>query len=404
MSHIIVSRTLDADEKVLLMRQDARFDLTDADVVGADRLAKVRQAVRTERALPKIPKVFLSNDCVFNCAYCDCRQGNPCKPRYASTPRELAALAYAQAITERHGIFITSAIHRTPDYTQELILETLRILRVEMGYQGYLHAKVMPGADTELIRRCGAHANRLSVNIEVAHSTGYARIARNKTKGNILTPMEQISRLIRQGREERSMNAPPFATTQTTQLMAGSLGEDDYTILRLSGALYHKFRLSRVYYTAFHYQHQAEGYQLPQIDTPPWRMARLYQADRLMQQYGFTAEEIAPEGDRFLGQGMDPKTRWALRNLRLFPVEINRVEESMLLRVPGIGPTYARRIVQARREGILRHDSLRALGIPLRRCRHFITCDGRYDGLTCENEARLFPLLADPPEQIAMAL
>lgn len=378
MAHIVLPKVIDLSERVRLMQEDARFEMTDADADCAG-LASIRASVRSRRALPKVPKSFLTNDCIFNCAYCDCREGNEGRIRYASTPRELAEVSLQQANRTRSGIFITSAIHQSPDYTEELIIRTLKILRLEMGYRGYIHAKVMPGTDPLLIAEAGRYANRLSVNIEVAHSEGYRRIARNKNKGNILTPMGQISAMIAQAKQERGRYRPAFATTQTTQMMAGSIGEDDYTILNLSGALYRRYNLSRVYYTAFQYTHCAREYEhLPPVTTPPWRMHRIYQADRLMQLYGFTAEEIAPPGARYLEEALDPKAAWALRNMHLFPVEVNRADLQMLLRVPGIGPTYAKRILVARRDRTLTHEMLQKLGISLKRCRHFITCNGRF--------------------------
>jgi len=365
-------QSISPDEKVLLMRDDARHEIiADGEQCGVG--CGSASVVRTS----SVPKVFLSNDCAFNCAYCCCRGSIEGKVRYRSTPRELAELAYAQVGKGSPGIFITSAVVKNPDYTEELIIETLRILRQDMRYGGYLHAKVMPGTDPLLIAQAGRYANRLSVNIEVAKSEGYALIAKNKNKDNILGPMEDISALIRAAKDDRR----PFATSQTTQLMAGSLGEDDRTILTLSGALYQKYGLSRVYYTAFQYQRRARGYDdLPLRQTPTWRMYRLYQADRLMQLYGFSADEITPQREAFLEQFFDPKAAWALRNPRLFPVEVNSADREALLRVPGIGVVGANRILAARREGRLSFDSLGKLGVSTKRSRHFITCGGKYCG------------------------
>lgn len=321
--------------------------------------------------------------------------------RYRSTPRELAELAYAQVGKGSPGIFVTSAVIKTPDYTEELIIETLRILRQDMRYGGYLHAKVMPGTDPLLIQQAGRYANRLSVNIEVANSEGYALIARNKSRENILGPMEDICALIRTAKDERR----PFATSQTTQLMAGSIGEDDRTILRLSSALYQKYGLSRVYYTAFQYQRKARGYDdLPLRQTPAWRMNRLYQADRLMQLYGFTADEITPEQDTYLEQYFDPKAAWALRNPQLFPVEINKADREALLRIPGIGTVGVERILTARREGSLSFDSLMRIGISLKRSKHFITCAGKFSGSHADSEVRHALTGGFMGEQLALAI
>lgn len=394
--HIIFPKAPDITEKVRLMQQDAAYDVADADI------SSIRREIRSRAALPKVPKVFLSNDCIFNCAYCGCRETNECKQYYAASPRELAEISYKQARQGRNGIFLSSAILNSPDYTQELLIRTMRILREEIRYKGYIHSKVMPGTDAELIRQSGLYADRLSVNIEVAHSEGYGMVAHNKNKQNILTPMGQISRLIESARADKSIHRPHFATSQTTQLMAGSTGEDDFTILNLSRALYQKYGLIRVYYTAFEYTWHAIGYdRLPQVVTPPWRMHRLYQADRLMQLYGFTPEELLPGQTRRLSPDLDPKAAWALRNMDFFPVEINHAAYEQLLRVPGIGIICAQRIVQARRHGTLTHDALRKLGVSINRCAPFITCNGRMAGAPTERVQQLSLLLSDPFTQAA---
>jgi putative DNA modification/repair radical SAM protein len=354
------------------MREDARFDVGDDDGACVPDWGSVT-AIHAPAAPPKVPKVFLSNDCVFNCAYCTCRVTRDCR-RYALQPRELARLSVLEAERQHRGIFLTSAIYRGADYTQELIIETLKIIRRDHGFGGYVHAKVMPGADPALIAEAGRWANRLSVNIEVARSEGYRAVAKQKNRENILMPMRTISEMIAEGKGSRQM---PFATSQTTQLMAGAAGEDDRTILTLSRALYDRYRLRRVYYTAFHYTHPAKGYDLEPVDTPSWRMARLYQADRLMQLYGFRPEELADASAPNLAQDVDPKTAWALRNLHLFPVDVQTAEYEMLLRVPGIGVTAAQRIVAARRLGRLDYEGLRRIGVSLKRSRFFISCGGR---------------------------
>jgi len=233
MASIHITPTLSNDDRVTLMREDARYDVADTEAPpldGSGDLAGIRSRVKGPMAAVTAPKVFLSNDCVFNCSYCGCRCGRDGKTRYAHPPREFAELSMKVARKNGNRVFITSAIHNNPDYTQELIIETMRVLRRDLDYKGYLHAKVMPGAHPELIRQAGMLANRLSVNIEVAKSEGYQQIARQKNKVNILGPMETIARLIREG--------GVAAKSSTTQLMAGSTGEDDFTILNLSKALY----------------------------------------------------------------------------------------------------------------------------------------------------------------------
>ncbi len=377
MANMILRQSFDFNEKLLQMREDARYDVSDDDNACIPDLNAIRTSIHSKAAPPKVPKVFLANDCVFNCAYCNCRVSNECKRRYVMTPRELADVAVREANQKRRGIFITSAIYKNPDYTEELIIETLKIIRREHLFGGYVHAKIMPGADPKLIQEAGRYANRLSVNIEVAKSEGYHMIAKQKNKNNILTPMGQISEMIAEARANDGWHQPQFATSQTTQLMAGSTGEDDRTILNLSSALYRKYSLKRVYYTAFHYGQPAAGYDLPFIETPAWRMSRLYQADRLMQLYGFLPSEIVPEQAPNLLEDIDPKAAFALRNLHLFPVEVNTAGFETLLRVPGIGITYAKRIIEARRHCTVTFDVLKKIGVSQKRCRYFILCGGK---------------------------
>jgi predicted DNA-binding helix-hairpin-helix protein len=304
----------------------------------------------------------------------------------------MAEIAVGASKRSGHGIFLTSAIHRNADYTQELIVETVKSIRNDFGYKGYLHAKVMPGADPALINEAGLYANRLSVNIEVAKSEGYDLVAKQKTKTNILSPMQRISDLIRDAKGERRK----FAKTQTTQMMAGSTGEDDKTILTLSSALYKKYRLNRVYYTPFSYMSEAEGYDLPLVKTPFWRMTRLYQADRLMAVYGFTPEEITPPEYTFLEEDLDPKAAYVLRHLGKFPVEVNTADYETLLRIPGIGTTFAQRIITARRLCDVTFETLKRMNVPLKKSGRFITCGGRHNGGFVDNEIIMRKFLAYP--------
>jgi len=261
-----------------------------------------------------------------------------------------------------------------------MLLETLKVLRGRLDYQGYVHCKVMPGTDPELIRQVARYADRMSVNIEVARAEGYEKIARQKNRTNILAPMEEVSRVIREARGQGRRDGVR-ARSQTTQIMAGALGESDRTLLRLSSALYQKYALKRVYYTAYHYLHKARGYEgLPFTQTPVWRVRRLYQADRLMQLYGFSPEELAPEEAACLSEDLDPKAAWALRNLGRFPVDVNRAPRESLLRVPGIGLVYSERIIRQRRYGALTREDLEKMGVRLGKALPFLTFSGRYAG------------------------
>jgi len=392
-----MSNNISTEEKIELMRVDTGFDVADNDNVCIPDFSAIKSEIKSPASLPKVPKVMMSNECTFNCAYCGCRAGNEQRKRYTNIPKELAQLSVDEAINNDRGIFITSAIHRNADYTTELIVETLKCIREGHGYKGYVHAKIMPGTDFELIRKAGFYANRLSVNIEVAKSEGYEKIAKNKTKENILTPMQHISMLIKATRDDNSRFAPRFASSQTTQLMAGSTGESDYEILRLSKAMYNKYDLKRIYYTPYHYETPAKGYDdLEFYSTPQWRMKRLYQADRLMQLYGFTPEEITPEQASDLVSDLDPKAAWALRNIEIYPIEVNKADYEKLLRVPGIGTIYAARIIKARKYCKITYDVLKALGVALKRSKHFITCNGKFHGESCETIEDYRNLLTNP--------
>lgn len=378
MANVIIPKSFETEDRLTIMNEDAKYEVgCDSD---AEATALTCASDIAERpGPPKIPKLFVSNACVFNCAYCGCRCGRDRERSYAFTPSEVARMAVEAAKKNGHGVFVSSAIYKNADYTQELIAESVRLMRAEHDYRGFIHAKVMPGADPKLIAKTGLYANRLSVNIEVAQSSGYEKIAKQKNKRIILAPMGAISEQILEAKEDRR----PFATSQTTQLMAGSTEEDDRTIMKLSVALYKKYRMKRVYYTAFHYRHQAAGYEnehIPMKETPYWRMARLYQADRLTQLYGFTADDVTPESEPNLQEDIDPKSAWALRHLDLFPVEINKADYETLIRVPGIGLTYAKRIIEARRHCIITHELLKKMHVSLKRSIYFITCNGVYRG------------------------
>jgi predicted DNA-binding helix-hairpin-helix protein len=381
------------------MQQDARFDVAGDDEVIVPDLSFVRREFKSRANLATLPKMFVSNDCVFNCAYCGCRAGNDEKRCYTNQPKELAQMAVIRAMAENKGIFITSAIRKDADYTVELIIETMRSIRRDYGYKGYIHAKVMPGTDFRLIRQAGMYANRLSVNIEVTKSEGYDIIARNKNKENILGPMGQISRLIKDAKSERGRLQPFFTSSHSTQIMAGSTGESDFEILRLAEALYKKYDLARVCYTPFQYTKPAKGYDgLETVSTPTWRVKRLYQADRLIKLYGFAPEEIAPDDSPNLAYDMDPKAAWALRHIHLYPIEVNTANYESLLRIPGIGTIYAQRIMKARKYCKITHDVLKSLGVSLKRSRHFMTCNGKFQGDNIGSIAGYERLLATPLE------
>jgi putative DNA modification/repair radical SAM protein len=399
-ANIIIPRRFDTEDKLNIMNEDARYEVG-CDSDAESTALSCASDIAGRPGPPKIPKLYVSNACIFNCAYCGCRCGRDRERSYTFTPSEVANMAVEAARSNGHGVFVSSAIYKNADYTQELIAESVRLMRTEHQYKGFIHAKVMPGADPKLISKTGLYANRLSVNIEVAQSSGYEKIAKQKNKGLILAPMGAISEQIMEAKEDKR----PFAASQTTQLMAGSTGEDDRIIMKLSAALYKKYRMKRVYYTAFHYRHTARGYEnenIPMKETPYWRMARLYQADRLTQLYGFTPDDVTPECEPNLQEDIDPKAAWALRHLDLYPVEINKADYETLIRVPGIGITYAKRIIEARRHCTVTHELLKKMHVALKKSIYFITCNGVYRGGNILFSPELRRVLATERENLSI--
>ena len=325
-------------------------------------------------------KVLMTNSCVFDCKYCVNRRSNDTR-RAAFTPRELAELTigfYRRNYIE--GLFLSSGVLRSPDYTTERMIECLRILREEYRFNGYIHAKAIPGTSPELVQRLGLLADRLSVNIELPSQEGLQTLAPDKSKQAILRPMAQIRDRARESKAElvKSRHAPVFAPAgQSTQLIVGATADNDRHILHLTQSLYEKYRLKRVFYSA--YVPVVENSLLPSKDTKPplLREHRLYQADWLLRFYGFRAEELLDEQHPDFNPLVDPKCHWAIGHLEQFPLEIMNAEYETLLRVPGIGPISARRIVSARRHGTLRFEDLKKLGVVLKRAQFFITCGGR---------------------------
>ena len=325
-------------------------------------------------------KVLMTNYCVYDCKYCVNRRSNDTR-RAAFTPRELAELTiqfYRRNYIE--GLFLSSGVLRDPDYTTQRMIETLRLLRQEYGFNGYIHAKAIPGANPELVRQLGFLADRLSVNIELPSQKGLAALAPDKTKASILSPMRLIREQGQQNKEElvKYRHAPAFAPAgQSTQLIVGATDDSDRHILHLTESLYSRYRLKRVFYSA--YVPVVENPLLPALHTKPplLREHRLYQADWLLRFYGFRAEELLDVSHPNFDPMLDPKCYWAITHPEQFPVEIMSADLDRLLRVPGIGPTGARRILSARRTGLLRFGDLHKMGIVLKRAQFFILCGGR---------------------------
>ena len=339
-------------------------------------------------------KVLLSNACINDCKYCASRvSGNA--PRATFTPDELADITiafYKRNYIE--GLFLSSAIVCSPDHTTQMMIRALEKLRHVYGFNGYIHAKAIPGTSPELITRLGLLVDRLSVNIELPSQESLQKLAPQKSKAAILKPMEQIRDGALQSRQEMAVfrHAPRFAPAgQSTQMIVGASPETDRQILALTHALYSKYALRRVFYSA--YVPVGDKRLLPVKQPPLLREHRLYQADWLLRYYGFSVDEITDAQHPHLDMHLDPKCAWALRHFEHFPVEVNRAPLEVLLRVPGIGVKSAQRIVVARRHTSLRHEDLKKLGVVLKRARYFITCMGR-----------MAPMADLPPEAVYTSL
>jgi len=341
-------------------------------------------------------KVLMTNVCVYDCAYCVNRSSNQVE-RAAFTPRELADLTiefYRRNYIE--GLFLSSGVIRTPDYTTELMVRALSLLRNEYGFRGYIHAKAVPGTSPELIDQLGRLTDRVSINLELPSRKSLDLLAPQKTGQHILGPMRQIRDSIAEDAQTRASirRRPTFYQHQTsvvrkqqafapagqsTQMIIGATPESDYQILTLSAALYRSLNLTRVFFSA--YTPVNEDDRLPQSGAVQLnREHRLYQADWLLRFYKFQVDELIDEAHPFLATDVDPKANWALNHLDLFPIEVNTAPLDVLLRVPGIGARGARLIVKARRTHTLRESELRKLGIAYKRARYFITCNGAYAG------------------------
>jgi putative DNA modification/repair radical SAM protein len=305
-------------------------------------------------------KVLFTNFCIYDCAYCANRAGNDL-PRAAFTPAELAGLTidfYRRNFIE--GLFLSSGVIRSPDDTMELLIRTVRDLR-SRGFNGYIHLKCVPYTSRALIREAGLHADRLSVNIELPSEVSLRRLAGDKTYRSVLEPMGVIRETILETSEDRRRlkRVPAFAPAgQSTQLIIGASPESDCDILRVADRLYQDQALKRVYYSGY-VPIDAADPRLPELAEPPLaREHRLYQADWLMRLYGYAVEEVIRPEEPYLDLEIDPKLAFARRQPDLFPVDINKADYSMILRVPGIGLRSAKRILSLRRQGHIRYEHL----------------------------------------------
>ncbi len=378
-------------DKLNILTDAAKYDVActssgvsrknDGTGIGNCKLSGICHSFSADGRCISLLKILFTNECIYDCKYCINRRSNDVV-RTSFTPDEICTLMmefYRRNYIE--GLFLSSGVLESPDYTMELIYATLYRLRTRCNFQGYIHVKAIPGASQELIQRVGFLTDRMSVNLELPTAESLKLLAPHKTRKNILAPMRLVQNRMAENKQEivAYRNSPRFVPAgQSTQMIIGATPETDYQIMQVTESLYRKFELKRVFYSAF--VHVNEDLNLPaRTDGGPplLREHRLYQADWLLRYYHFQADELLSEENPNFNVLFDPKCNWALKHLEEFPVEVNRADYKKLLRVPGIGYKSAGRIVRARRLGNLDFPDLKKIGVVLKRALYFITCSGR---------------------------
>lgn len=401
---------MDVMEKLKILTDSAKYDVSCSSSnsrrqnknggLGNASVSGICHSWSEDGRCISLLKILLSNKCVYECEYCINRRSSDIS-RAEFTPREVADLTinfYRRNYIE--GLFLSSAVTVSPDHTMEMLIETARILREEYNFNGYIHMKAIPGASDDLVKRLGNLIDRMSVNIELPTEKSLALLAPSKTYDSIYKPMNDIKYGIIENREDRKKfkKAPIFTPAgQTTQMIIGAAHETDQTIISRASGLYHSFGLKRVYYSG--YVPVVKSKFTEGITKPPLlREHRLYQADWLMRFYKFSANEILSDTNPNLSLEVDPKANWAINNISNFPIEINLASYEELLRVPGFGPVYAKRIINARRFSRLTFDSLRNMKISIKRAKYFIKASGVYMGGKISSLEYLKMMLSDKVE------
>ena len=313
-------------------------------------------------------KILMTNCCIFDCKYCINKRSNNIK-RAIFTPEEICELTmnfYRRNYIE--GLFLSSGIIKSPDYTMELLIKTIKMLRYKYHFHGYIHSKAIPGASTHLLKELGNLVDRLSANIELPTESGLKLLAPNKEENKVTKIMSYV-------KENHNRSYVPAG--QSTQMIIGATKETDLDIMAKSEALYKSYDLKRVFYSA--YIPVNKDKLLPSLTTPPRvRENRLYQADWLLRFYGFKTSDLLDEENPNFNILMDPKANWALRHLDEFPKEINKASYYDLLKVPGIGIKTAKRIIACRKNFKITFNDLKKMGVVIKRAKYFITCNGKY--------------------------
>ena len=352
-------------------------------------------------------KILMTNYCIYDCKYCINRKDNDIE-RAILTTDEIVKLTinfYRRNYIE--GLFLSSGIIKSADYTMELMIAVAKKLRLEEKFNGYIHMKVIPGASRQLINEIGLYVDRVSVNIEFAENSALKLLAPDKKPTDISTSMGFIRKNMLENEEDKKLfkSTPSFIPAgQTTQMIIGASGESDYAILSRSENLYKNFDLNRVYYSGYVPVNKSGILVSTEQAVPMIREHRLYQADWLLRFYEFKADEILDEKDPFVDPLLDPKTNWAIKNPHFFPIEINKATYKELLRVPGIGVTSAKRIVMSRKYSTIRYEHLKKLGVVIKRAKYFITVNGEFLGFKKENPELIRNALMKKEKMVAEQL
>ncbi len=368
---------MDLKEKLIILADSAKYDASCSSSgstrknnggIGNASLPGICHSFSSDGRCISLLKILLTNCCIFDCKYCINRKSNNVK-RAIFTKEEICNITmnfYRRNYIE--GLFLSSGIIKSPDYTMNLMIETIEMLRNKYHFGGYIHCKAIPGASEYLLKKLGSLVDRLSANIELPTNEGLKLLAQNKDSNKI----EKIMSYVKQNRNSKFVPAG-----QSTQMIIGATHETDLDIMNKSSYVYNNYKLKRVFYSA--YIPVNKDKMLPTLEVPPLkRENRLYQADWLLRYYNFKVDDILSKENPNFNLLLDPKADWALRHINEFPKEINTCSYYDLLRVPGIGVTSAKRIIKARRLFKIKFDDLKRMGIVLKRAKYFITCSGKY--------------------------
>ena len=397
-------------EKLLILADAAKYDVSCSSSgvnkknkgnIGNSIAPGICHSWSSDGRCISLLKILLTNHCIYDCSYCLNRVTNDI-PRASFSAEEVAKLTiefYRRNYIE--GLFLSSAIEKNPDHTMEKIYRVLFILRCEYGFSGYIHVKAIPGADPLLIQKTGELADRMSVNIELPTTKSLQLLAPQKKPLALLQPMEQIKNTIIKYNDERKnfISTPKFVPGgQSTQMIIGATNDTDLSILNTTEKLYNNYNLKRVYFSA--YVPVNTSVNLPALSTAPplKREHRLYQADWLIRFYKFKADELLNEFNPNFDMAFDPKMIWAFNNIHIFPLEINTASYDLLLRIPGIGVTSAKRIIRQRKMNNISYFNLSKLGVVIKRAKYFLTCSGKYYG-DVKTDPRLIKIKLNPKLQ-----